>query len=248
MSHSTGTVRLFRLGMGAAGALLVALAAGPRVASANGGPGERHAMQSSGADAYVLSVGGHTTSTNLSIEDYARIREKRSGDFLWFRRAGKGFVIEDGATLAAAAALFGPLRALEPEQEDLRLRERALEEKERALDRAEEDIDREMDRLSEGTDLEGDDAGGDEMESEADAREPEADAEDVRARMDELRDRQGELRDHQREVESGSRELEAIERDLDSREDALEREAESGLWKLMDDAVGKGIAKPSARP
>ncbi len=247
MSHSTGSVRLCRLGMAAAAALLVALVAGPRVASA-GGPGDRHAEPSSDADAYILSVGGQMTSTNLSIEDYGRIREKRSGDFLWFRRGGKGFVIEDGATLAAAAALFGPLRALEPEQEDLRVKERALEEKERALDRSEEDIDREMERLSEGNDLEVDGAGGDEMESEADAREPEADAEDVRVRMDELRDRQGELRDRQREVESGSRELEAIERDLDSREDALERQAESGLWKLMDDAAGKGVAKPSARP
>ena len=110
--------------------------------------GSKHWSSRSDADAYILRLGDNTTSTNVSSEDYAGLRAKRSGDFLWFRRAGKTYVIEDQATLEEARALFAPMRALEPEQEDLRRKEEALSEKERELDRQDEDLDRQMDQMT----------------------------------------------------------------------------------------------------
>jgi chromosome segregation ATPase len=158
------------------------------------------------------------------------LRGKRAGDFLWFRRAGKAYRINDPATLSEARALFAPLRALEPEQEDLRRREEALDEKEQDLDRREDDLDRRVD-LASGEDEDDDDPGS------QIAPTPDADRKELERQI-------SEIRSQQREVEADSRKLESVERSLDAREDAIEREAESKLWTLIEAAVAKGLAKP----
>ena len=210
--------------------LIAGLAAAP-VAAAPGGSGSKHSPHPSDEDSYILSLGNSTTSSNISIDEYARLRGKRAGDFLWFRRAGKAYRIDDPATLSEARALFAPLRALEPEQEDLRRREEALDEKEQDLDRREEDTDRRME-LANGEDDDDDDAGP--------RIAPTSDAD-----RKELERRLSEIRSQQREIEADSRKLESVERSLDAREDAIEREAESKLWTLIDVAVKRGLAKPS---
>ena len=181
-------------------------------------------------DSYIMAHGNSTTSSNISIDEYARLRGKRTGDFLWFRRAGKAYLIEDSATLNEARALFAPLRALEPEQEDLRRREEALDEKERDLDRQEEDIDRRMDLAN------GEDEWDDDDASTQIAPASAADQKELQPQLEEIRSRQ-------RAIEVASRELERVDRSLDAREDAIEREAESKLWTLIDAAVKKGLAK-----
>jgi len=55
-------------------------------------------------DAYVLALGKDTFSTNLNFDSFARMREGRSGDFLWFRRNGSSYLIEDPATLREVRA------------------------------------------------------------------------------------------------------------------------------------------------
>ncbi len=232
MPESSGKSRFrgFRSVLPIAVVLFAGLAA-TLAAASPGGPGSKHSSHYSNEDSYILSVGNSTTSTNISIDDYARLRGKRAGDFLWFRRAGKAYLIDDQATLIEARALFAPLRALEPEQEDLRRREEALDEKEQDLDRQEEDIDRQMD-LANGED-EGDDAASPQIAPASDA--------DQR----ELERQRSEIRSRQREIEAAGRELERVERSLDAHQDAIEREAESKLWTLIDAAVKKGLAKPS---
>jgi len=187
-----------------------------------------------GADSYVLSLGDNMTSTNLSVDEYVRLRERRTGDFLWFRRSGKSWLIEDRPTLEEARSLFASLRALEPEQADLERRQKALEEKERDLDREEEDLDRKMDQMSE--DDEDDD-------DEVAAATPASDAE-----LRGLQRRQDDLQARQRDLEARDRDLEKIESALEAREDAIEREAEAKLWNLIDAAVRNGLAKPSPMP
>ena len=105
----------------------------------------------------MLAIGKSCMSTNLDFDAFARMREKRAGDFLWFRRAGKTYLIEDAATLRQAHELFAPLRALEPEQEDLRRRQEELSEKEEELDRQQDRLETQMERLTEEIgDTEGD--------------------------------------------------------------------------------------------
>ncbi len=105
-------------------ALAAVILAGLAASSAAAPPpeGSRHTIRTTGkegSDAYVLTLGKDSLSTNLDFDSYARLRARRTGDFLWFRRAGATYVIDDPAMLRQAQALFGSLRALEPEQEAL---------------------------------------------------------------------------------------------------------------------------------
>jgi hypothetical protein len=180
-------------------------------------------------DAYILSFGNSMMISSVSIEEYDRLRAGRAGDFLWIRRAGNAYVVEDPATLKEARALFSSPNVLEPEQEALRRRQEALDDKEQELDQQEEEIDRRMDADS-GEDDEDDDAPQAAPVSTADQKNLERQMSDIRSR--------------QREIESSNRDLESVERDLDAREEEIEREAESKLWSLIDGAIKSGVAKP----
>jgi len=191
-------------------------------------------------DAYVLVLGKDTFSTNLNFDSFAHMRESRSGDFLWFRRNGASYLIEDPATLREAQELFAPLRALEPKQKDLSRRQEAL-------DREQDALDSQIDRLTEETGESGGDwddefAVPDEMETAPPSDEDRA---EIDRQLEELRNQQEALRPRQHEIESKNRELDSEERALDAREDKLERAAESRLWSLMDAAIRSGVAKPA---
>jgi hypothetical protein len=180
-------------------------------------------------DAYILSFGNSMTVSSVSTDEYESLRGKRTADFLWFRRAGKAYLVEDPAVLKEARALFAPLRRLDPERDELRRRQEALDDKEQELDREEEELDRRLDADG-GEDDEDDDVTAPSALSAADRQELEREMSEIRGR--------------QREVEAADRELERVERDLDAREDDLEREAESKLWGLIDGAIQSGVAKP----
>ena len=197
-------------------------------------------------DAYVLVLGKDTFSTNLNFDSFAHMRESRSGDFLWFRRNGASYLIEDPAILREAQELFAPLRELEPEQKDLSRRQEALSEKEEALDREQDALDSQIDRLTEET---GDSGGDWDDEFSSDEVQPtpltDEDRAEIDRQLEELRNQQEALRPRQHEIESKNRELDSEERALDAREDKLERAAESRLWSLMDAAIRSGVAKPA---
>jgi bla regulator protein blaR1 len=216
-------------------------------APAAGEEGSRHRTDRPDQDAYVLAMGQHTMSTNLDFDAFARMREKRTGDFLWFRRAGKTYVVEDPATLRLAQELFAPLRALEPEQEALSRRQEELSEKEQELDREQDEIESRMDRLTDDGETEYD---GDTefMVSEETTPPTEEERAELERELDELRGQQEALRPLQREIQAKNRELDAVERSLDAREEKLEREAEGRLWKLIDASIESGVAKPTPRP
>ena len=181
-------------------------------------------------DAYILSFGNSMTVSSVSIDEYENLRGNHSADFLWFRRAGKAYLVEDPAVLKQARALFAPLRALDPEREDLRRRQEALDDREQELDQREDEVDRKLDVDSGAADDEDDDAVAPSTLSDADQHELEQEVSEIRAR--------------QREVQAADRDLERVERDLDAREDQIEREAEAKLWALIDEAIQKGVARP----
>jgi hypothetical protein len=168
-------------------------------------------------DAYVLARGGRWSSTNGSLEELRGLRLKLAGDFLWFRRGGTAYVVRDAAVLHEAFSLFAGFEELEPEQSELQRSQRRLDAEERALDREQEDLERLTDRRSDAGEGE---AGG-------------------------LARRQRELEARQRAFEAEERRLSEIERSLDERQDAIERRAEAGLWRLIDRAVGEGLAQPA---
>ena len=98
-------------------------------------------------DAYILAVGDQWTSGDMDLDDLVRMRGRQAGDFLWFRRGGKTYRVVDAATLGRADELFAPVRALEPEFEELRRNERRLDAREDELDREEELIEGDLEDL-----------------------------------------------------------------------------------------------------
>jgi hypothetical protein len=177
-------------------------------------------------DGYILAVGDKWMSSGMDLDDLVRMRDRLAGDFLWFRRAGKTYRVLDAPTLAKAEALFGPLRVLEPEFEDLRRKERRLDAKENELDREEELIEQELEDL--------------------DADEEAGIAVDGNARKN-LESRREAVRSRMRDVEKEQRQLESVERQLDAREETLEAEAETKLWRLIDETIASGAAKSVPR-
>ena len=188
--------------------------------------------RSSSRDAYILSIGGEWMSSGVDFDHLADDRPSGRRDFLWFRRGDRTWIADDAAAVRRADSLFEPLRALEPEQEALRDRETALDDRENALDAEEESIDAAIERLEPEED----------SDEEVDAPPPPT-ADDDRER-DGLERRREELREQQRALRVEQRAFEREERALDKREEDLEREAEAKLWKLADELVARGSAKP----
>lgn len=84
-------------------------------------------------------------------------------------------------------------------------------------------------------------------EDEKNDREEEAiEAEDEARPSPELDRRRRALDDRRRDLSRRQRELAKEERALDRRENALEETAERGLWKLLDQAVTSGAARPAS--
>ncbi len=178
------------------------------------------------SDAYVLQRGTQT-SVSGSLDDLERLRHKFAGDFLWFRRSGTEYVIQDPDRISEADGLFDTLEALSPEQ-------RGLERQEAALDREEESIDSERDEIeAEREELNVPDESVEDGEAEAAARDREA----------ELDEREHSLDERSRELRGRQRALSSEEHRLDAREEELERAAEAKLWQLLDRSIGDGRAE-----
>jgi hypothetical protein len=96
----------------------------------------------------------------------------------------------------------------------------ALAPAQQAVGREEREIDREEERLEAITDRDSD--------RRSRSRTGEADLREARTKLE--------------QVHAKQREIEDRERELDAREEALEREAESKLWRLVDDAIRTGVA------
>jgi DNA repair exonuclease SbcCD ATPase subunit len=209
-------------------ALLVPIAlalAGFGLAAASSGAHDtgRVAVTISARNPYVL-VRGDSNRSESSLETLEELRERYSGDYLWFRKGAKGYIVQDESVLDRAEGLFKPLKTLEPDRRELEARRQVVERDEEAVDREQE----ELDQAAENRDEEEDD----------DAEAPEAPDPDLARRRTQL-ERQA------REIASRERDLDREERALDEREDAIERNAEKALWDLIDDSLRRGIARPA---
>ncbi len=70
-------------------------------------------------DSFAIVAGGQLTIMNGSSSDAARIRRDQSkvhGDYIWFRRGGKSYIIADPALVARAKDLFKPQEELGRQQ------------------------------------------------------------------------------------------------------------------------------------
>jgi hypothetical protein len=171
-------------------------------------------LASAPRDAYILSgpESRITFSTGAELPQLRAMQERFDGDFLWVRRHGGTFVVRDAALLQRARSFFAPVAALAPAQE--------------AVGREEAEIDRDEERLEAIT------------ERRSDSPAQPTSAKEGRTGDSDLRETEAKLV----EVRAKQRDVSRRERELDQREEALEREAETKLWRLVDDAIRSGAA------
>jgi beta-lactamase regulating signal transducer with metallopeptidase domain len=121
--------------------------AAPRHARAPKAPSARGYSYSYGYDddQHFVIVSGKTDSLTMSgsTEDAEMVQELKKtikGDFIWFERDGKSYIIRDQATIDRARKLWAP-------QEELGKRQEALGEQQEALGKQQEELGAQMEQI-----------------------------------------------------------------------------------------------------
>jgi bla regulator protein blaR1 len=192
---------------------------------------------------------GMTIGSSGGSDEVDRLRGKYSGDFIWFRRDGKYFVIRDQATVSRAAGLFAPMQGLEEKQDELGKQQEALGEQQEALSQKMEevkvavpDMTADLDRVREKIKQLA--AGG----TQDELGELQSEIGELQSKIGELQSQAGR---HQSEVgrqqgELGRKqgELGRKQGEIGRQQGDLSRKAAREMKSVIDDAVAHGLAKP----
>ncbi|MGB6844505.1 MAG: M56 family metallopeptidase, partial [Candidatus Acidiferrales bacterium] len=91
---------------------------------------------------YVIVSGDSTTISGDSgdAEHVQALRKENSGDFIWFERDGKSYIIRDPAIVKRARELFAPMDRLSKQQDELGARQEALGKQQDALGQQQEEV------------------------------------------------------------------------------------------------------------
>jgi beta-lactamase regulating signal transducer with metallopeptidase domain len=196
-----------------------------------------------------IYVGRHNFSFNSSGDDDIRwLRSKLSGDFIWFERDGKGYVIRDEATIKRALDLFAPMQALDEKQEELGKQQEALGEQQEALGQKMEevkvtvpDMTAELDRVREKLKQLG--AGG----TQEELGELQSEIGELQSRIGELQSQAGrhqsEIGRQQGELGRKQGELGRKQGEIGRQQAELSKKATGEMKSIIDDAIAHGLAK-----
>ena len=87
---------------------------------------------SSNGDSYALITGDErqhmSFSGDIHTGEIDKARKMAHGDFLWFTRNGKSYVVDDPAIVGQIEAMYKPMEALGKQQEELGRKQEALGE------------------------------------------------------------------------------------------------------------------------
>jgi beta-lactamase regulating signal transducer with metallopeptidase domain len=195
--------------------------------------------------------GALTMSGDREDAEHARaLKQKFSGDFIWFRHDDKNYVVSDPATVDRAKKLWEPDVDLEKQQKDLARQQEALgKQQEEAAKKMEDakiqvpDLSGEMQKLEEA--MKKLSANGGTM----------SELGDLQSEIGEMQRRIGELQSNAgrqqgawgREQGEWGRKMGELGRQqgqLGRRQAQEAREAARQMQQLLNDAVSKGLAKP----
>jgi beta-lactamase regulating signal transducer with metallopeptidase domain len=211
-------------------------------------------------ESYAIATGGQLTIMNGSSDDADRIRRYQSkihGNYIWFRRNGKSYIISDSGLVGRAKDLFGP-------EEELGRQQASLGEQQAKLGELQANLGREQAEAS---------IPAPEMERRLAALEAQIDA--MRTRMRSLKNQrvqqddlnviqeklsamqeqlgtaegklgevQGELGEKQGKLGDEQGKLGELQGKLGEQQAKLAEEATKKLKNLIDQAVRDGKAKP----
>ena len=208
----------------------------------------------SGGGRYVMMSGSdETVEMSGDDEDFRHARELRrkiSGDFIWFERDEKSYVITDQAFIAKAKALFAPEDALAKQQDELGRQQDALGAKQDALGEQMDsvkvkipDITPDLERVRAELNALRQNGGTQSelgrLQSELGELQSQVGRfqSDAGVQQSKIGEQQGELGRQQGEL--GRRQGE-----LGRQQGEIARKASRQLRDMFDDAIAKGIAKP----
>jgi beta-lactamase regulating signal transducer with metallopeptidase domain len=225
--------------------------------------GEQFAIVS-GNSAVSVSSNNFTITSDGDSSVANSLRRNFPGDFIWFIRDGKAYVIRDPATIKQAMDFFEPARELGRQQEELGKQQETLGAQQEALGAKQEALGEQMEKVRVkipdmtaelqkleaelkklGTDGTPDDLGRiQEKIGEIQARIGEVQA-TAGERQSELGEKQGELGAQQGKLGEQQGKLGEQQGRLGEQQEKASKQAAREMKKLLDHAVASGLAKPA---
>lgn len=184
------------------------------------------------------------------LQEATSLRAKINGDYIWFQREDKSYVIRDKATVEQAKAFFKP-------QQDLGEQQSALGKQQSALGKQQSDLGKKM----QDTPVTVPDMSADLQKLEAQMKQLNSsnatrkDLGDVQRQLGDLQrrlaeaqrgsgDQMSQVGQQMRDLGEKQRDLGAQQRDLGRRQRDAATEANRQMKQLLDDAISKGTAQP----
>jgi beta-lactamase regulating signal transducer with metallopeptidase domain len=214
------------------------------------GDREGHQFVISSGNTYI-SVSGDSESygTDHPSEFVEFLQEKLSGDFIWFRRDGKSYVIRDPATIKRAKDFFAAVQELDKKQEELGKQQEALGEKQEALGKEQEEVHVQIPDMTEDlhkleAELKKLGASG----TQEDLGRIQGEIGELQSKLGDLQsvagDEQGKMGEKQGELGEQQGKLGELQGELGRQQEQVFKNASRQMKSLIDDAVAHGLAKP----
>jgi beta-lactamase regulating signal transducer with metallopeptidase domain len=214
------------------------------------GDREGHQFVISSGNTYI-SVSGDSESygTDHPSEFVEFLQEKISGDFIWFRRDGKSYLIRDPATIKRAKDFFAAVQELDRKQEELGKQQEALGEKQEALGKQQEEVHVQIPDMTEDlhkleAELKKLGASG----TQEDLGRIQSEIGELQSKLGDLQsvagDEQGKMGEKQGALGEQQGKLGELQGELGRQQEQVFKNASRQMKSLIDDAVAHGLAKP----
>jgi beta-lactamase regulating signal transducer with metallopeptidase domain len=214
--------------------------------------GEREGNQfvvSSGNTYISVSGDSESYGTDHPSEFVEFLQEKISGDFIWFRRDGKSYVIRDAATIKRAKEFFAAVQELDKKQEELGKQQEVLGEKEEALGKEQEEVHVQIPDLTE--DLHKLEAALKKLGAsgtQEDLGRIQGEIGELQSKLGDLQsvagEEQGKMGEKQGELGEEQGKIGELQGELGRQQAEVFKNASRQMKALIDDAVAHGLAKP----
>jgi beta-lactamase regulating signal transducer with metallopeptidase domain len=202
---------------------------------------------------YVI-VSGKTDSVTMSgstqdARHAKQLKKRISGDFIWFQRDEKSYIIRDQATVDRAKSFWAPQEELGEKQEALGKQQEELGKKQEALgDRMEQvrvnvpDLTAELDRVKAKLKQLGSSATQDQL------GDIQSEIGDLQSKIGEMQSQAGgqqsKLGEQMSALGEQQSKLGEQQSELGQQQEKLSEEASRRMKELLDDAIKKGTAQP----
>jgi beta-lactamase regulating signal transducer with metallopeptidase domain len=199
-------------------------------------------------------VSGNSDSVTMSgstedVHHAQRLRKQIPGDFIWFERDEKSYIISDQATIARARKFWAPQEALTKKQEELSRQQEALSKQQEALSEKQRqvqvkvpDMTVQLDKLKAELKQLGSGATQDQLSK------IQSEMSELQSHLSEMQSQasaqQSELSEQQSTLSGQQGKLSEQQSELSRQQSELSRQADRQMRELLDESIRNGMAKP----